>query len=86
MENEARKKLEEQKKKRAELNKEMNLDLMSYRISQGISRPHTFSYFQHAPQQKDTSSSKKAADTSSSEKVADTSSSKKITKTRTEKK
>ena len=63
MENEARKKLEEQKKKRAEHNKTMNLDLMSYRISQGISRPYTFSYFQYVPPQKGTSSSKKVAKT-----------------------
>ena len=72
MENEARKKLEEQEKKRAEHNKAVNLDLMSYRISQGISRPYTSSYFQYVPPQKDTSKSKKVPDTSSSKKVAKT--------------
>lgn len=52
MENEARRKLEEEKKKRAVHNKVMNLDLLSCRMSQGISHPWTYSYFQYVPPQK----------------------------------
>ena len=76
MENEARKKLEEQRRKTVE---HIKLDLMSYRTSQGIAYSYTFSYFQYVSPQKDTSSS-------ASKKAADTSSSKKVAKTRKEKK
>ena len=49
MENEARRKLEEEKKKRAVHNKAMNLDLLNCRMNQGISHPWTYSYFQYVP-------------------------------------
>ena len=55
MENEFRKQLEEEQKKREERNRKMNMDLLSYRLGQGISRPWTYSYFQYVPP-KDTSS------------------------------
>ena len=59
MENEAKRKIEEQKMKREIHNKRMNMDLLSCRIHQGISRPWTNSYFQYVPvQQKDTDSKK----------------------------
>jgi len=49
MENEARRKLEEAKKRREVHNKVMNMDLLSCRMKQGISRPWTYSYFQYVP-------------------------------------
>lgn len=49
MENEARRLMEEQKKKRAVHNKSMNLDLLGCRMKQGITRPWTYSYFQYVP-------------------------------------
>ena len=59
MENEARKKIEEEKRQRELQNKAMNRELLSYRMQQRISRPWTYSYFQHVPTpQKDTSSKK----------------------------
>ena len=62
MENEARKKIEEEKKKRAAHNKKMNLDLLNSRMHQGISRPWTYSYFQYVPP-KDDSKKKKVTKT-----------------------
>ena len=58
-ENEARRKLEEEKKKRATHNQAMNLDLLSCRMNQGISRPWTYSYFQYVPVQRKENNSKK---------------------------
>jgi len=55
IENDLRRNLEEEQKKREEHNKRMNMDLLSFRIGQGISRPWTYSYFQYVPV-KDTSS------------------------------
>ena len=63
MENEARKKVEEEKKNRGVHNKAMNLDLLSCRMNQGISRPWTYSYFQYVPSQKYNSSKKKVPKT-----------------------
>ncbi|XP_065910162.1 inner centromere protein B-like isoform X2 [Dysidea avara] len=54
MENDLRRHLEEEQKKREEHNRRMNMDLLSFRIGQGISRPWTYSYFQYVPV-KDTS-------------------------------
>ena len=59
MENEATRKLEEQKIKRESHNKAMNVDLLSCRMHQGNSRPWTYIYFQYVPTpQKDTGSKK----------------------------
>lgn len=59
MENEARRKLEQEKKRRDLHNKTMNMDLLSCRMNQGISRPWTYSYFQYVPVQRKESNSKK---------------------------
>ena len=64
MEREARRKIEEQEKKRELHNKRMNSDLLSCRIHQGISRPWTSSYFQYVPvPPKDTGSEKSVTKT-----------------------
>ena len=59
MENETRRKLEEQKIQRELQNKAMNMELLSYRMQQRISGPWTYSYFQHVPTPQKDSSSKK---------------------------
>lgn len=58
-ENEARKRIEEEEKKRAIHNKTMNKDLLSCRMHQGISRPWTYSYFQYVPPKSGSPSKKK---------------------------
>ena len=64
MEREARRKIEEQEKKRELHNKRMNLDLLSSRMNQGISRPWTYSYCQYVPApQKDSGSEKSVTKT-----------------------
>ena len=69
MEREARRKIEEEEKKRELHNKEMNLDLLSCRLNQGISRPWTYSYFQYVPTpQKDTGSVKSVTKTRTTKK------------------
>ena len=40
---------EEEKKRRGEHNKNMRKDLVNLRVSQGISQPWKFSYFQYVP-------------------------------------
>ena len=59
VENEARRKIEQQKMQRELQNKAMNMDLLSYRMNQRISRPWTYSYFQHVSTPQKDSSSKK---------------------------
>ena len=61
MENEAKRRTEEEKMKREIHNKRMNMDLLSCRIHQEISHPSTYSYFQYVPvPQKDTDSKKES--------------------------
>lgn len=65
MENETRRRLEENTKRRAAHNKAMNFDLLNCRMSQGISRPWTYSYFQYVPPKpkKDNSNKKRVTKT-----------------------
>ena len=59
MKREATRKIDKQEKKRELYNKRMNIDLLSSRMNQGISRPWTSSYCQYVPApQKDTGSEK----------------------------
>ena len=50
MENETKRKIEKQKMKREIPNRIMNMNLLSCRIHQEISRPSTYSYFQYVLQ------------------------------------